>query len=380
MAFFSAPSSLSRSARRSLAPWIPGEVFRWKSPWLIAAVLLLLNSACPTFSYDYQQHQQQQYGQHQHYDQQQQYYQQEQQQQQQQQGAGGYRAVLLEDVKALTLRKGAMTTARRVAPVPQLSCIAGCDFQPDVVQCVNVGSDGVAVQWRCEAELPSHLKFGLTQVSCEGFDYPDDPRILHGSCGLQYSLVPVPGAQKKEKSKGWFKQQKQHFHHHQQQRPEQEEGSWLGRLLTWAIITYIAILALRSCCCGTTRPSGRGPAAGQAGSFSPPPPSPPPPPPPGSDDPWGGPKGSTGFAATAPPPPQPVPTWASAATGFGLGYLFGRRRTAAPPYQQQHRQGYYDAPRAPNPWPRTDSGGSSGSGSRGEDTHTATAYASTSRR
>ncbi|CAI7847653.1 unnamed protein product [Closterium sp. NIES-54] len=371
MASNSVSSSFSRSPHRFLAPWITGDVICWKFAWLLAGVLLLLNSASAAFAYDYQQHQQHQYGQQYH----------QQQQQQQQQGAGGYRAVLLEEVKALTLRKGAMTTARRVAAVPQLSCLSGCDFQPDVVQCVNVGSDGVAVQWRCEAELPSHLQFGLTQVSCEGFDYPDDPRILYGSCGLQYSLVPVPGSQK-EKNKGWFKQQKkQHFHQQHQQQPEREKGSWLGRLLTWAIITYIAILALRSCCCGTSRPSGGGPATGQTGGYyPPPPPSPPPPPPPGSDDFWGGPKGSTGFGATAPPPPQPVPTWASAATGFGLGYLFGRRRPTAPPHQQYQQRGY-EGSRAPNPWPRTDSAGSSGSGRRGDDdTHTATAYASTSRR
>ncbi|KAF9929980.1 hypothetical protein BGZ67_006024 [Mortierella alpina] len=84
-----------------------------------------------------------------------------------------------------------MTTGRRTSPVPQTSCVGGnaCgDYEPDVIQCKNAGFDGGDVQWKCQADLPDNLKFGKLDVYCEGFDYPDDPYVLKGSCGLEYKL------------------------------------------------------------------------------------------------------------------------------------------------------------------------------------------------
>ena len=31
-------------------------------------------------------------------------------------------------------------------------------------------------------------RFGSVEVVCEGYDYADDPHILKGSCGLEYTL------------------------------------------------------------------------------------------------------------------------------------------------------------------------------------------------
>jgi hypothetical protein len=31
-------------------------------------------------------------------------------------------------------------------------------------------------------------RLGSVTVACEGYDYPDDPYVLAGSCGLEYSL------------------------------------------------------------------------------------------------------------------------------------------------------------------------------------------------
>ena len=45
------------------------------------------------------------------------------------------------------------------------------------------------LQWECKAELDSKYKFGRIQVSCEGYDYPDDPYILRGSCGVSVEGV-----------------------------------------------------------------------------------------------------------------------------------------------------------------------------------------------
>jgi len=102
--------------------------------------------------------------------------------------------VLLENVKALTLRSGEWTSGRRSSGVPQLKCVGGTardhsEYQPSVVQCTNVGSDGSGdIQWKCESQLDSSVRLGTTTVTCEGYSHPDDPYILKGSCGLEYTL------------------------------------------------------------------------------------------------------------------------------------------------------------------------------------------------
>ncbi|GMS85275.1 hypothetical protein PENTCL1PPCAC_7450 [Pristionchus entomophagus] len=109
--------------------------------------------------------------------------------------------VLLKDVTAITLTEGARTNgesmntvdqSRRSSPVPQLTCTGGSAQgkvqEPRIVQCKNVGFDGADVQWECKAELDSRVKFGRISVSCEGYNYPEDPFVLKGSCGLEYEL------------------------------------------------------------------------------------------------------------------------------------------------------------------------------------------------
>lgn len=51
------------------------------------------------------------------------------------------------------------------------------------------------LQWECKADLENAYRFGKIEVSCEGYDYPDDPYILQGSCGLQYALELTKGGQ-----------------------------------------------------------------------------------------------------------------------------------------------------------------------------------------
>jgi len=107
-------------------------------------------------------------------------------------GALSHDSIPISDVQALTLQEGRLTTGRRSSPISQLSCAGGhCAKRPAAVRCVNAGSDGVDAQWDCTAELDSTVKFGQLDVQCEGFDYPDDPSILVGSCGLTYTLVPT---------------------------------------------------------------------------------------------------------------------------------------------------------------------------------------------
>ncbi|VDD91122.1 unnamed protein product [Enterobius vermicularis] len=97
--------------------------------------------------------------------------------------------VRLKDVATITLHRDEFTTARRSQAIPQLKCVGGsakAHAQPRVVQCYNRGLDGHDVQWECKAELPKDVEFGRIRVSCEGYDYPEDPFILKGSCGVGF--------------------------------------------------------------------------------------------------------------------------------------------------------------------------------------------------
>jgi hypothetical protein len=97
--------------------------------------------------------------------------------------------ILISNIDALVLSTGEMTTGRRASPVPQLKCTNNCYNIPDTVMCKNTGtSDNGDPVWACTATLADDVRFTRMDVSCEGFDNPNDPYILEGSCGLSYSL------------------------------------------------------------------------------------------------------------------------------------------------------------------------------------------------
>ncbi|USP75845.1 uncharacterized protein yc1106_03119 [Curvularia clavata] len=116
--------------------------------------------------------------------------------------------VKLSNIQSLTLRKGKLTSARRVDPIPQLKCIGGSArglYEPEIMRCKNSGSDydEDSIQWTCTASLPEEFKLGSTDVICEGYDYPEDPYILKGSCGVEYRLVLTDkGREKYGKGRG----------------------------------------------------------------------------------------------------------------------------------------------------------------------------------
>lgn len=68
--------------------------------------------------------------------------------------------VLLSSIRSLAFFSEEYTKARRSSPIPQLTCngkICGL-YQPDAVQCVNIGGDGTDVNWKV-----SQLVFGRSK-------------------------------------------------------------------------------------------------------------------------------------------------------------------------------------------------------------------------
>jgi hypothetical protein len=126
--------------------------------------------------------------------------------------------IRMDSLTALTFRSGALTTGRRTAPIPQLNCLGSralcAKYQPPVIQCTPVGSDGDGgLEWKCEADLVNGVGLGEVEVGCEGWgtlrlfiqccylmtdvrleDGPSDPYILKGSCALNYNLVRTPSS------------------------------------------------------------------------------------------------------------------------------------------------------------------------------------------
>ena len=108
---------------------------------------------------------------------------------------GMHSKVLLHHVKTLTLNKNEYTKYRRTASILQLNCVGGSarseSDKVEVVQCINTGFNGKDYSWKCKSYLPKNLRLGKLSISCEGFDYADDPYVLVGSCGLDYNLEYV---------------------------------------------------------------------------------------------------------------------------------------------------------------------------------------------
>ncbi|KAK4650476.1 hypothetical protein QC762_707760 [Podospora pseudocomata] len=106
-------------------------------------------------------------------------------------------AILLSQVKSLTLNSHSKTTSRRVSPIPQLKCTSPpklCSLPEassiTTMRCLNTGSSYTSedIEWSCTASLPPTLRLDRTEVICEGYDSPDDPYVLKGSCGVEYTL------------------------------------------------------------------------------------------------------------------------------------------------------------------------------------------------
>ena len=274
-------------------------------------------------------------------------------------------AVLLSNVKSLTLRMNSKTSHRRVSAIPQLKCIGGNArglYEIDVMRCTNQGSDydDENIQWSCTANLPADFKLGSTDVICEGYDSPQDPYVLKGSCGVEYSLVLTEKGEEKygRRGEGMFS--------------EFKRGINSGNVLFCSVFAAVTGWILYSMWLAYQRAPARRPP--RQGGF------------------WGGGWGGGGYPFD-PPPPYPGKRfsytrgaqgaaqegwrpgfWSGLVGGAAAGYLAGNRgeRQQDPP----PRPGWFGG-RNDNAWgtptrSRTSSGSSS--------THHSTGFGSTTRR
>lgn len=142
------------------------------------------------------------------------------------------------------------------SPVNQLSCVGGAcrEYTPSSVMCRNVGSDGVDAQWKCEADMPSEFKFGRVQVTCEGYEYPEDPYVLAGSCGLEYTIDRVRGNnsrgrrdQYQASNSNGYRNYGSQYNYGSSSSYSSSQGSTSGGLFAVAILLFVFFTVYRSC-------------------------------------------------------------------------------------------------------------------------------------
>lgn len=109
---------------------------------------------------------------------------------------GAHSAVQYDALTKLYFFADDMTTGRRNAPVLQLEQF---DSDEQLFARATCTRSSASSPWQCTAEPKpgfaaqvAESSFDRLDVQCEGFDWPDDPDVLVGSCALRYSLVQEP--------------------------------------------------------------------------------------------------------------------------------------------------------------------------------------------
>ncbi|KAL0472967.1 hypothetical protein QR685DRAFT_490964 [Neurospora intermedia] len=307
-------------------------------------------------------------------------------------------AVLLSNIRSLTLLPQSLTTGRRLPPIPQLKCTSSrllCALATphiSLMRCVNQGPryDKEDIQWSCTVpSLPTTLQLGSTDVICEGYDSPDDDYVLKGSCGVEYTLALTEEGRRRyghgHGNGGWGDPGEE----------EEGENKWAGYLFGVLFVGVLGWIVYSACvqAGGVNRRGVPGVGDGQRRG-------------------WGGGGGGGGGDWNDLPPPYPGSGgygnkqqsgqqqqqqqqgwrpgfWSGLAGGAAAGYLAGQRGRGREEYDNRSRGYNYGSTWGSSSGSRNRSWGSSSSrsysggdngGSSGTTTHESTGFGSTSRR
>ncbi|KIY01467.1 uncharacterized protein Z520_03019 [Fonsecaea multimorphosa CBS 102226] len=310
-------------------------------------------------------------------------------------------AVLLSKVSAITVRAGKQTTFRRVSPVPQLQCVGPsriCKlYTVDVMRCTNEGSDYDEnnVQWSCKASLPDEFKLGSTEVTCEGYESSEDPYVLSGSCGVEYTLLLTEKGEEKYGSGSFFD-----FRGSRGNENSGEKYAGYLFMVLFGLVLFIILRGLYNAWRNDTprrRPRGGGGFGGGGDDNDPPPPYDPRPPPRPKKATWSSGSGSGSGSRSGHPSAGNQEQgwrpgfWTGTAAGAAAGYFAGRgaRTQPEPPQPRPAFGGWfggggggggggYEAPTRPRPSSSRTT--SSPSSSYSSTRHQSTGFGGTSRR
>ncbi|KAL0246750.1 hypothetical protein GEMRC1_007957 [Eukaryota sp. GEM-RC1] len=267
--------------------------------------------------------------------------------------------VLLRDVDTLVFNYGDHTSFRRTFSVPSLKCVGGSakrmkNLHPTSVMCKNVGWDGADVVWECTSDLSSDVRLGKTEVYCEGYDYPEDPYVTRGSCGLEYTLESIG-------------QGRPYFSH-----ASQHDTVSPSKILGFVIVLSVVLVLLCVIC--PKAPSSpnvhQRPLYPNVPEYHVPPMNE---------------RNDYGYSHGAPPPSAPPASGARDSgpgfwSGMGLGYLFGRRRRTYVPSRTRSSWNFGGTPSSSFSSSPRPSFGSSSRSSFGSSSRSSTSFASTKRR
>jgi len=98
-------------------------------------------------------------------------------------------------LQTLVFYAGRQSKARRVSSVPQVKCVGGnCNANGgyDTIKVITCVPSQQGTRWSCIADMFNHVRFGRTDVTCEGWDHSEDEYLLEGSCGVEYTLETNP--------------------------------------------------------------------------------------------------------------------------------------------------------------------------------------------
>lgn len=240
------------------------------------------------------------------------------------------------------------------------------------MRCTNQGADYSKedIQWSCTASLPAEFKLGSTEVICEGYDSADDPRVLKGSCGVEYRLVFTEKGEERYGSGGWFSSSSSF----PGKGYEGKSTDWSGYLFS-LIFVGVLIWIIYSMYAGYRNPgAGRRPAprgggwgGGWGGGDDPPPPYPGTSPYPGKRY-----EGQEGWRPGF---------WSGVLGGAAAGYMAGNRGNRQQTQPEPPRSGQWFGGGGRSSGGYTGSGSSGNSSSSGSSArYESTGFGSTSRR